>query len=354
MSRLRRFLARLDGFTLRALLMALALAGGVTAALVVGLGLFNVSARKGHLGLTEWVLHTTFRNSVALRAGAVPPENLASPEMIALGTGHFEQACSMCHGRPGEAQNATIRAMDPVPPHISALAADWAAPELHWIIHQGAKMTGMPAWPAQREDDVWPVVAFVQAAARMGSEEYDRLSAGDARGSCAMCHGEGGVSRNPLVPRLDILSPHYIAASLRAYRDGQRDSGIMAEAASGLGESAIARISTRFPAPEESAPSPIASKGAALATRGKGAVPSCAACHGPWPERLNAGFPALSGQHAAYLQSQLKLWRDGPRGGGELAQLMHHAARDLSDAEIADLADYYAALPPARLDGSER
>jgi len=352
MNWLSRLVVRLDRFTVVTLLLALALAGGIAAALVIGVGLYDVSARKGHFAIVEWALHTTFRNSVRLRASSIPPGDPSSPEMLALGAGHYEQACAMCHGRPGEPQDATIRAMEPRPPHLSELAGGWTASELHWIIHQGAKMTGMPAWPARRADDVWSVVGFVQNAARVA--DYDRLTGGKARGSCSMCHGEWGVSRNPLVPRLDILSPEYLAASLRAYREGTRDSGIMAEAASPLDDEAIARLSTSFPAPQTAEPSTeVKPQGEPLATQGKGVTPSCVACHGPWPETLNPGFPSLSGQHASYLRQQLMLWRDGPRGGGRLAGLMHHAARDLTDAEIADLAAYYAALPPARLNQNQ-
>ncbi|MEY8842431.1 cytochrome c, partial [Cribrihabitans sp. XS_ASV171] len=53
--------------------------------------------------------------------------------------------------------------------------------------------------------------------------------------------------------------------------------------------------------------------------------------------------------HAPYLEQQLTLWREGNRGGGAAAELMHHAARSLEDAEIAALAAYYASLAPAKL-----
>ncbi|MTH79927.1 c-type cytochrome [Paracoccus aestuariivivens] len=353
MTRLRQLLDRICGFSVMVTIAALALAGLVAAALVIGVGLYNVSARKGHFAPVEWALHTTFRNSVKLRASEPAPDALDTPEMIALGAGHYEQACRMCHGRPGATQSATIRAMEPAPPHLQSLAGDWSAGELHWIIHQGAKMTGMPAWPAARKDDVWPVVAFLRAAVQIDGASYDRLTGGEAQGRCSMCHGADGASRNPLVPRLDILSPDYIAASLRAYRGGQRDSGIMAQAASGLSDAEIKRLSTSFDAPPGAMPATATGPSVAVAARGRGSVPSCRACHGPWPAPLNRGFPSLSGQHEPYLRRQLKLWRDGPRGGGELAQLMHIAARDLSDAEIDALAAYYATMPQARLNPNE-
>lgn len=359
MKHARHLIRRLHWPSIAIAIAALTVAVLLAAVAVVGLGLYNVSARVGHLPGISWVLHSTFRHSVALRADARPPATLNDPGMIALGAGHYEQACAMCHGRPGEGRTATGRAMVPVPPHIQQAAPRWSAAELHWLIREGVKMSGMPHWPATRQDDIWPVVAFLRQVADMDADAYVDLTGGERRGSCRMCHGESGVSTNPQVPRLDILSPDYIAASLRAYRDGDRDSGIMAEAASRLDDDAIARLASAFgdPSPIVSArPSgPLVDRGRKLASESPRArVPSCQACHGPWPEPLNRGFPSVSGQHEPYLTAQLRLWRDGPRGGGEMAELMHHAARDLADGDIAALAAYYAARLPAPINPAQK
>jgi cytochrome c553 len=358
MHRWKRILDRLDGFSVRATLALLALAGALGVAAVVGLGLYNVSARAGHFLVTRWLLHETFDNSVALRADAVPSVDLDTPAMVALGAGHFEQGCSGCHGRPGMRQSATSRAMEPLPPHVEELAADWTPSELHFIIHEGVKMTGMPAWPATRNDDVWPVVAFLRTAQDMRSDEYQRLTGDAQQGRCSMCHGNGGRSDNPHIPRLDILSPEYIAASLQAYRDGLRDSGIMAEAASRLDPADISRIANSFDPPPATSPRraepAMTSQEESLANSSDmTGRPACVACHGPWPERLNPAFPSLAGQHSVYLAQQLRLWRDGPRGDGEMAKAMYKAAQDLTDDEISALAAYYADLPPRRINPVE-
>src|SRR5688572_13779992 len=49
-------------------LAVLAVLGALAGGAVVGFGLYNVSSRAGHLPGVSWVLHTTFRNSVRLRA----------------------------------------------------------------------------------------------------------------------------------------------------------------------------------------------------------------------------------------------------------------------------------------------
>ncbi|SDF32379.1 Cytochrome c553 [Salipiger thiooxidans] len=333
----------------------LALLGGLGGGAVVAFGLFNVSARAGHLPGVSWVLHTTFRNSVAFRAHAEPPETLDDAGMVALGARHYDSACRHCHAAPGAERSATVRSMNPEPPHITEAVQHWEPDEFHWIVKEGVKMSGMPHWPATRDDDVWPVVAFLTRVGEMSGDDYARLTEKPDGRYCAMCHGAEGVSGNPNIPRLDILSETYIRDTLHAYREGRRDSGIMAEAMSQVPAEAIDRLAAGLaesaPSGEQAPSDDLAQRGRALAAAGGDTeVPACRACHGPWSEPLNPAFPSLSGQYAPYLEQQLRLWRDGNRGGTEVSELMHHAARALDDDEIAALASYYAGLAPAELD----
>ena len=88
-------------------LAALALLGLLGAAAVVGLGLYNVSAQVGHMPGVSWVLHTTFRNSVKLRATSMEAApDLSDPDLVALGAGHYATACAPCHASPGTDRSA--------------------------------------------------------------------------------------------------------------------------------------------------------------------------------------------------------------------------------------------------------
>lgn len=67
----------------------------------------------------------------------------------------------------------------------------------------------------------------------------------------------------------------------------------------------------------------------------------CAACHGADGRGIAPNFPVLAGQYADYLAKSLKQYRSGERSNALMAPL----AAGLSDADIADLAAYYASLP---------
>ena len=81
--------------------------------------------------------------------------------------------------------------------------------------------------------------------------------------------------------------------------------------------------------------------GAADAEAGKAKSATCVACHGPDGISVNALWPSLAGQHAAYLAKQMKAFRDGVRND----PLMTPMVKNLSDEDIDDLAAYYASLP---------
>ncbi len=72
------------------------------------------------------------------------------------------------------------------------------------------------------------------------------------------------------------------------------------------------------------------------------ALENCRRCHGLDGMGRNSGaFPRIAGQNAGYLRLALQAYADGRRASG----IMEPAAAPLSDREIRELADYYAAIP---------
>jgi len=69
---------------------------------------------------------------------------------------------------------------------------------------------------------------------------------------------------------------------------------------------------------------------------------TCTACHGPAGVSSNPEWPNLAGQHAAYLALQLKAFRDGSRDNPAMAPFV----AGLSDADIAELSQFYAGQKP--------
>ena len=76
------------------------------------------------------------------------------------------------------------------------------------------------------------------------------------------------------------------------------------------------------------------------AAAGKVKSATCGACHGANGISNNDMWPNLAGQKQGYLVAQMVAFRDGTRNNPMMAPM----AANLSDADIADLAAYYASL----------
>jgi cytochrome c553 len=76
------------------------------------------------------------------------------------------------------------------------------------------------------------------------------------------------------------------------------------------------------------------------ASAGKAKSMTCAGCHGTNGISNNPMWPNLAGQKQAYLASALQMYRDGRRKNA----LMSAMAKNLTDADIANLAAYYTSL----------
>ena len=77
---------------------------------------------------------------------------------------------------------------------------------------------------------------------------------------------------------------------------------------------------------------------AADAAAGKAKSASCAGCHGANGKSMIPSNPNLAGQHALYLTTQIKAFRDGKRKNPTMEAMV----KGLSDADAANIAAYYA------------
>jgi cytochrome c553 len=262
--------------------------------------------------------------------------------MIQRGAGHYDLICATCHGSPAGPPGMLAETMEPEPPPMVDQMGHWRPPgRLFWTVKNGIRRSAMPAWPDQRRDDeVWSMVAFLRAMPQMSPERYDALSGRTAATMCARCHGEDGQGRDGAYPRLDIQTPAYIAATLRAFRDGSRASGTLQLIAHSLTDEAIETLAARY-GNRNIAPRGDAGRGARIALDGipERKVPACESCHG---EQARADYPRLSGQEPEYLLNQLRLFATlGVERGGPYAPIMAEAVRGLSHEEMATIAAWY-------------
>ena len=83
-------------------------------------------------------------------------------------------------------------------------------------------------------------------------------------------------------------------------------------------------------------------QGAGSKSDGAAKAAVCAACHGTKGISVNPLWPNLAGQQEAYLEKQIKAFRDGER----TEATMQPFVANLTDQDAADLAAYFASLSP--------
>lgn len=79
------------------------------------------------------------------------------------------------------------------------------------------------------------LIAWSRVAVAADEQAGKRLS----DGSCGACHGQNGIGIIPLYPNLAGQKREYLAAQLRAFRDGSRKNPIMSPMAVHLSDSDI-------------------------------------------------------------------------------------------------------------------
>lgn len=169
--------------------------------------------------------------------------------------------------------------------------------------------------------------------------------------TCGACHGMDGNSVNPLWPNISGQSAPYIVAQLQAFKNGTRSDPLMTGQAMLLSDEDARDLAVYF----ESLPAaakPVAdtstiSRAEALYRGGnnENKAAACMACHGPTGRGNPAAtYPALHGQHAAYVAKQLRDYASGARRSDGKTRIMRDIATRLNEDDIVAIASYVQGL----------
>lgn len=204
------------------------------------------------------------------------------------------------------------------------------------------------------------VVGFAVAA--QGAAAAGDAAAGEGKAAtCAACHGADGNSPTPMFPKLAGLGEKYLLKQLMDIKAGDRVVPEMTGLLDSMSEQDMADIAAFF----DSKPMQLSGSTELTVKVGSGievdglklgekvyragvasvGAPACTGCHSPRGQgNAPAGYPRLSGQHADYIEKQLKAFRAGERVNDGEPQTMRQVAERLSDAEIKAVSNYISGL----------
>lgn len=175
-----------------------------TLLILLGLALIGIavaiSASVLHGGLSAKATPTRLETFVARNARhlAIPRDTrlaqnpvLDSPEIQREARLHFADHCAICHGNDGSGDTPIGNGLYPKPPDLRKPATqDLGDGELFWIIENGVRFTGMPAFGGNADhdhaggnhsggQDSWKLVHFIRhlpyltVAERLEMEQYN-------------------------------------------------------------------------------------------------------------------------------------------------------------------------------------
>ena len=82
--------------------------------------------------------------------------------------------------------------MEPAPPDLARAAEEWNRGEIYWIVSNGVKMAGMPAFgPTHDAQTIWNIAASMERLPGMSLGEYAACRAAE-EGSDMQAHGGSG------------------------------------------------------------------------------------------------------------------------------------------------------------------
>ena len=168
---------------------------GIAAAIILGSGLLfgylvmgrGFSARGEPSRVEAFLARNIRRMAIPSEAKAMTNPSSLTAERLPAAQDHWVAHCSGCHALDGGGDTPVGKNLFPKPPDMkAALTQDLSDGEIYYIISNGIRFTGMPAWGGEDSpEDIWDLVSFIRKLPGMTPEEFKLLEQKAAGGPVA-------------------------------------------------------------------------------------------------------------------------------------------------------------------------
>jgi mono/diheme cytochrome c family protein len=113
----------------------------------------------------------------------------SSPELLVEARRHFADHCASCHGNDGSGMTEMGQKLNPrVPDMRAAETQNLSDGELYYIIENGVRFTGMPAWGTggTNDHDTWHLVLFIRHLPNTTNEDMQDMQNSNPRSPAEM------------------------------------------------------------------------------------------------------------------------------------------------------------------------
>lgn len=160
-------------FLWRTLIGGLALLGALTLLGIVLAIRQGFGAREAPPAWEAFLAKRIYRLSIPAEERYRQNPFPATPEWIRQGMEHYADHCAQCHANNGSGQTEMGKNLYPRPPDMRKEETQRLTDgELYYIIHNGIRLTGMPAWGEEGHDaESWKLVLFLRHLPKLTREE---------------------------------------------------------------------------------------------------------------------------------------------------------------------------------------
>jgi mono/diheme cytochrome c family protein len=135
------------------------------------------SARDNPSAMEAYVARTA--RTVSIPASERDAKNpfAATSEVLSEAGAHFADHCATCHGNDGSGKTEIGQNLYPkVPDMRQSETQNLTDGQIYFIIHNGIRLTGMPACGSPgKDDDSWKLVLFIRHLPQMTPQEMTEM-----------------------------------------------------------------------------------------------------------------------------------------------------------------------------------
>ena len=142
------------------------------------------SARNNPSVLETYVAKTARRLSVPASERDAKNPFAPTAEVLSDARAHFADHCATCHGNDGSGKTQIGQNLYPKPPDMRLPDTQSLTDgEIYYVIHNGIRLTGMPAWGTEEKDEEsWKLVLFIRHLPRLTPAEEREMKALNPKG----------------------------------------------------------------------------------------------------------------------------------------------------------------------------
>jgi mono/diheme cytochrome c family protein len=143
------------------------------------------SARATPTALEAFLARSTRSLALSRNARSARSPIVATPENLRAARLHFADHCAICHANDGSGDTMIGHGLYPKPPNLRLPETQRLSDgEIFWIIENGVRFTGMPAFggPHSDPEDSWKLVLFIRHLPQLTDEERLEMERNNPKG----------------------------------------------------------------------------------------------------------------------------------------------------------------------------